>query len=74
MLQAIETTAHAVLTPAAVRGTILTVAGARADGSKSNFQAKARIDSAGEIDYYRHGGILQLVLRRLMKGEDGTGV
>jgi len=55
---------------AAVRpGTILTVTATRPDGSQFSFQSKARIDSAVEIDYYRHGGILQLVLRRLMKGE-----
>ena len=50
-------------------GATLTVTGTRADGSRFNFRAKARIDSAVEIEYYRHGGILQLVLRRLMKGE-----
>jgi aconitate hydratase len=31
------------------------------------FQAKARIDSAVEIDYYRSGGILPYVLREYMK-------
>jgi aconitate hydratase len=36
-----------------------------ADGSVKSFQAKVRIDTPNEIDYYRHGGILPYVLRRL---------
>ena len=28
------------------------------------FDAVVRIDTPGEADYYRHGGILQYVLRR----------
>ena len=31
------------------------------------FQAKVRIDTPGEADYYRHGGIMQYVLRNLLK-------
>jgi aconitate hydratase len=30
------------------------------------FDAVVRIDTPGEADYYRHGGILQYVLRSLM--------
>ncbi len=30
------------------------------------FQAKVRIDTPGEADYYRHGGIMQFVLRQLL--------
>lgn len=33
------------------------------DGSKIEFEAIVRFDSEVEIDYYRHGGILQMVLR-----------
>ena len=33
------------------------------DGNKKEFNAIARFDSEVEIDYYRHGGILQMVLR-----------
>ena len=33
-------------------------------GDKS-FKAKVRIDTPGEADYYRHGGIMQYVLRQL---------
>ena len=34
-------------------------------GDKS-FEAKVRIDTPGEADYYRHGGIMQFVLRSLL--------
>ena len=30
------------------------------------FTAKVRIDTPGEADYYRHGGIMQYVLRSLV--------
>ncbi|MGQ0631782.1 MAG: aconitate hydratase AcnA [Sporichthyaceae bacterium] len=31
------------------------------------FQAKVRIDTPGEAEYYRHGGIMQYVLRNLLR-------
>ena len=31
-----------------------------------SFEAKLRIDTPGEADYYRHGGIMQYVLRSLL--------
>jgi aconitate hydratase len=31
-----------------------------------SFKAKVRIDTPGEADYYRHGGIMQFVLRQLL--------
>jgi aconitate hydratase len=37
----------------------------RADGSREEFSAKSRIDTAVELEYYRNGGILQYVLRKL---------
>jgi aconitate hydratase len=37
----------------------------RADGSQFGFTAKCRIDTANELEYYRNGGILQYVLRKL---------
>lgn len=37
-----------------------------ADGSEKRFEAKVRIDTPGEADYYRHGGIMQFVLRSLL--------
>ena len=39
---------------------------ARADGTTVEFDAVLRIDTPGEADYYRHGGILQYVLRSLL--------
>jgi aconitate hydratase len=36
------------------------------DGSTSTFDAVVRIDTPGEADYYRNGGILQYVLRSLV--------
>ena len=41
----------------------------RADGSAISFDAVVRIDTPGEADYFRHGGILQYVLRSLARGE-----
>ncbi len=38
----------------------------RADGSVVTFDARLRIDTPGEADYYRNGGILQYVLRSLL--------
>jgi aconitate hydratase len=35
------------------------------DGSEKSFDAVVRIDTPGEADYYRNGGILQYVLRQI---------
>ncbi len=40
------------------------------DGEVTEFDATMRIDTGVEWDYYRHGGVLQFVLRR-MAGEAG---
>ena len=37
------------------------------EGNKKEFEVLVRFDSEVEIDYYRHGGILQMVLREKMK-------
>ncbi|KPP94313.1 aconitate hydratase AcnA [Erythrobacter sp. HL-111] len=37
----------------------------RKDGTKFTFTALCRIDTANEMEYYRHGGILHYVLRKL---------
>lgn len=42
---------------------IVKVTAVKEDGSQVTFDALARFDSEVEIDYYRHGGILQMVLR-----------
>ncbi|WP_237189308.1 aconitate hydratase AcnA [Rothia nasimurium] len=38
------------------------------DGKVTEFDAVVRIDTPGEADYYRNGGILQYVLRNLVRG------
>jgi aconitate hydratase len=38
----------------------------RADGSRQEVRVKSRIDTAIEVDYYKHGGILPYVLRELI--------
>jgi aconitate hydratase len=48
-------------TPKTVKVTVT-----REDGSSQEFDAVVRIDTPGEADYYRNGGILQYVLRSLV--------
>ncbi len=38
----------------------------RKDGSKGSFTATARLDTPVDINYYRNGGILQTVLRKML--------
>ncbi|MEM9684341.1 MAG: aconitase family protein, partial [Pseudomonadota bacterium] len=38
----------------------------RADGSKETMPLICRLDTAGEVEYYRHGGILPFVYRQLL--------
>lgn len=45
---------------------ILKVTAKAEDGSVKVFDVLARFDSEVEVDYYRHGGILQMVLRNKM--------
>lgn len=42
------------------------VVATRADGTTLRFPAAVRIDTPVEMDYYRHGGILPAVLRKLL--------
>ncbi|MBU2369584.1 MAG: aconitate hydratase AcnA [Alphaproteobacteria bacterium] len=44
----------------------VTVKITRADGSVVNVDTLCRIDTANELDYYKHGGILHYVLRSLV--------
>ena len=43
----------------------LTVTATAEDGTKKTFTATLRLDTPNEVDYYRHGGILQFVLRQM---------
>jgi aconitate hydratase len=36
------------------------------DGTRKEFEARLRIDTPKELEYYQHGGILQYVLRQLV--------
>jgi aconitate hydratase len=44
---------------------MVTVKVKRADGSESSFEARCRIDTVNELDYFLNGGILPYVLRKL---------
>jgi aconitate hydratase len=44
----------------------LTLVITRKDGSKQEAKVKSRIDTAIEVDYYKHGGIMPYVLRELL--------
>jgi len=46
-------------------GMTVTLKATKADGAVVEAALKCRIDTAGEADYYRHGGILPYVLRSL---------
>ena len=48
-------------------GQLLTVTATSQDGTAKTFQAKVRLDTESELDYYRNGGILQTVLRGFLK-------
>jgi aconitate hydratase len=48
-------------------GQMVKVVATKADGAKIEFEAVCRIDTPVEIDYYRNGGIMQTVLRRILK-------
>ncbi|MBI3291935.1 MAG: aconitate hydratase AcnA [Elusimicrobia bacterium] len=48
-------------------GKELTVQARREDGTTKTFQVIARLDTAVEVEYYHHGGILPYVLRQILK-------
>jgi len=48
-------------------GAGLTVRATGDDGGPKEFQVVARVDSPVEVEYLRNGGILQTVLRQLLK-------
>jgi aconitate hydratase len=45
----------------------LTVVATTDDGRKTTFEVVARLDTPVDVDYYRNGGILQTVLRNLVR-------
>jgi aconitate hydratase len=44
------------------------VTATKADGTKVQFETLCRIDTPVEVDYYRNGGILHTVLRKMAAG------
>jgi aconitate hydratase len=52
----------------ATPGSTVPVSARRADGTEMVFDTVCRLDSETDVDYLRHGGILQLVMRQLASG------
>ncbi len=50
-------------------GCIIDVKATAEDGTVTEFRAKARLDSDVDVEYYRNGGILQTVLRKMASGQ-----
>ena len=48
---------------------MLTVTAVHPNGTSSTFEARVRLDTPVEVEYYRNGGILHTVLRQLAKQE-----
>jgi len=46
-----------------------TVEAIRPDGGRTEFGAIVRVDGPAEVDYYRSGGILRMVLRQLLAAD-----
>jgi aconitate hydratase len=44
------------------------------NGESREFRVRVRIDTPQEVQYYRHGGILQYVLRQLLLGKEAVQV
>ena len=52
-------------------GARVTVTASR-NGESRSFEARCRLDSGVEVDYYRNGGILQTVMRDLAREGDSA--
>ena len=50
-------------------GQIVTVRAVRDDGSELAFESVARLDTPVEVEYYRNGGVLHTILRRMIQQE-----
>lgn len=48
-------------------GKLVDVTATKSDGSRIEFKAQLRLDSSVDIEYYKHGGILNYVLRNFLK-------
>ena len=47
---------------------VLQVKAVKEDGKTINFEAVSRLDTDIDVDYFENGGILQYVLRKILKG------
>jgi len=59
------------ITDGLVPGKRLDVIATSPDGEEQRFPVRCRIDTPVEVEYYRHGGILCYVLRRMLAGDAG---
>jgi aconitate hydratase len=48
---------------------VVSVVAEKEDGTRVRFDAEVRLDSQIDVDYYRNGGILHTVLRKMARGE-----
>jgi aconitate hydratase len=62
----------AIIAGGFANGRQVTVRAERADGSKREFTVQVRIDTPQEVQYYQHGGILQYVLRQLLRAGNAS--
>src|SRR2546425_12937399 len=62
----------AVLAEGFPHGKELPVKATRPDGTSFQFRTIVRIDTPQELQYYRHGGILEYVVQQLA-GKDAAG-
>jgi aconitate hydratase len=53
-------------------GKTVRVRAKKSDGAVVELDATVRIDTPQEVLYYKHGGILQYVLRQLLQGKTGA--
>lgn len=51
-------------------GKLVDVTATKKDGTKVEFKALVRLDSGVDVEYYKHGGILNYVLRNFLKSDN----
>jgi aconitate hydratase len=52
-------------------GQLVAVRAKNTDGAQVRFSALARLDTPAEVEYYRNGGVLHTILRRMVREEEG---
>ena len=51
-------------------GQLFTVRAQDSEGNEATFSALARLDTPVEVEYYRNGGVLHAILRRMIRDEE----